>query len=176
MDKYRVAKLVEWAGDLRTRKRLQKVVYLLKAGGCPFDADFTLHHYGPYSHELARLTDEMARTDLLVEVAEPNPMAGQSFSYRLSDKARTQIKQLEREPARPAGAAEFERFEQLARRLLGEPIPRLEYGATVAYFRSQGRPWDQARVAAAKFKNLAPDGLPMREAERLAREVLEAGV
>src|SRR5713226_2600892 len=35
MTRYQLAKLVQWAGTLRTRKRMQKVVYLLQLAGCP---------------------------------------------------------------------------------------------------------------------------------------------
>lgn len=55
MTRYQLAKLVEWAGELRSRKRLQKVVYLLQAAGAPIEAEFTLHHYGPYSFDVAQL-------------------------------------------------------------------------------------------------------------------------
>jgi uncharacterized protein YwgA len=51
MTRYQLAKLVEWAGTLRTRKRLQKVVFMLQAAGCPFDDGFGLHHFGPYSSD-----------------------------------------------------------------------------------------------------------------------------
>ena len=176
MDRYRLVKLVEWADQLRTRKRLQKVVYLLKAGGCPFDVDFTLHHYGPYSHELAQLVDEMVGVDLLKEEAEPNMMAGRSFWYRLSESAREQLAQLNQEADRLEGIDEFDRFESLAKQLLKEPsLKRLEYGATVAYFRKQGKSWEEAQQAAAKFKNQDPGSITMREAEKLAREVLAEG-
>ncbi len=173
MDKYRVAKLIQWAKTLRTRKRLQKVVYLLNAADCPFDAEFNLHHYGPYSHELAQLTDEMVRADLLVEQAEPNPMGGQTYSYQLSERAADQVKSVEDNPHRSEDLKRFEEFSSLADRLLKESVSRLEYAATVAYFKRQDRSWDEARECAAKFKRLPSDGVDMRDAERLAREVME---
>ena len=61
MNRYQLAKLVEWAGCLHTRKRLQKLVYMLQSAGCPLEAEFTLHHYGPYSQEIAGLSDAMVR-------------------------------------------------------------------------------------------------------------------
>ena len=69
MNRYQLAKIVDWAGTLETRKRMQKVVYLLQVAGCPLGADYTLHHYGPYSQEVARLTDEMVQTGILTETA-----------------------------------------------------------------------------------------------------------
>jgi hypothetical protein len=35
MNRYQLAKIVDWAGTLETRKRMQKVVYLLQVAGCP---------------------------------------------------------------------------------------------------------------------------------------------
>ena len=62
MTRYQLAKLVEWAGTLNSRKRLQKVVFMLQAAGCPLQAEFYLNHYGTYSLEdVTRLTDEMVR-------------------------------------------------------------------------------------------------------------------
>ncbi|MBN1511379.1 MAG: hypothetical protein JXB13_05145 [Phycisphaerae bacterium] len=174
MDRCQLATLVDWAGTLRTRKRLQKVIYLLRAAGCPFDADYTLHHYGPYSSDVARLADAMVQAGLLCEEAEPNVAVGQSFSYRLSDRAQEQLAR--RRTA--CGAVErpdvMDRFEPLARQLLQEPdLQKLEYAATIAYFRSL-RPdegWQAACEAAARFKNQSSESPAMRSAESLAQKV-----
>ena len=77
MNRYQLAKIVDWAGTLETRKRMQKVVYLLQVAGCPLGADYTLHHYGPYSHDVARLTDEMVQASLLVEKTTSNAVGQQ---------------------------------------------------------------------------------------------------
>ena len=55
MDRYQLATLSSWAGErgIQGRKRLQKVVFLLQAAGCPLSSHFTLHHYGPYSRDVA---------------------------------------------------------------------------------------------------------------------------
>jgi uncharacterized protein YwgA len=167
MDRYQLAEIVDWAGDkLRTRKRLQKVVYLLQAAGCPLDVDYTLHHYGPYSHDVAGLTNEMVGAGLLEETAESNAAGGYTYSYELSDRARQQLKELGQRSEQDNG------FEDLARRLLKESLSTLEYGATIAYFQKQAKNWDEARQAAAKFKNQRADDPAMRNAEQLAREVL----
>ena len=41
------------------KKRLQKLAMLLQVSGLKIDADFSLHHYGPYSFELADAADEL---------------------------------------------------------------------------------------------------------------------
>src|SRR5262245_59391417 len=97
MNRYQLARIVDWAGTLGTRKRMQKVAYLLQVAGCPLDAAYTLHHYGPYSQEVARLTDEMVQAGILVEMAGSNSV-GQQFSYRLTEGARTILADFEAIP------------------------------------------------------------------------------
>lgn len=46
MTRYQLAKLISWAGTLHSRKKMQKVVFMLQAAGCPLDAEFYLHLYG----------------------------------------------------------------------------------------------------------------------------------
>ena len=178
MNAYQLAKLVEWAGTLQTRKRLQKVVYLLQAGGCPLDAEYTLHHYGPYSPEVAQRADAMVQASLLHEMVSPNSMRGRSFSYELSERAKSQLDRVGRDPVIQQRHAEFDAFESLARRLLQEPdLKKLEFAATIAYFHKQTleTDWRTAREAATTFKKLPPDSPAMRVAESFAREVLEHG-
>jgi len=174
MNRYQLAKLVEWAGTLHTRKRMQKVIYLLQSAGAPFDADFTLHHYGPYSYDVARLTDEMVRSELLVEESTPNATQGESFQYRLSETARTQVKKLEGDSGNANSLGQMKKVEAQAMTLLNEhDLSKLEYAATIAYFYKKDGNWVKAREAAAKFKNQPPSSPAMNAAEELARQVLE---
>lgn len=151
MTRYQVAKIVSWADNLQARKRLQKVVYLLQSAGCPLTAEFSLHHYGPYSEELARLTDEMVRQSLLVEQSSEHSQ-GKQYSYRLSDAAAKEIIDLEAtEPGRTS-AVEIAHFEARAKDFLAADLRQLEYASTIVYFRRQGEEWDAAVAKAAAFK------------------------
>lgn len=176
MDAYQLAKIVEWAGTLQTRKRLQKVVYLLQAAGCPLNADYTLHYYGPYSADVAQRTDAMVQSGLLCEDESPNAMMGRSFSYRLSEPTQNHLERMEQDPTIQHRLGELDRFEPLARQLLEEPdLQKLEFAATIAYFHNQAaeNTWQAARNAAARFKQQEPDSQVMRDAEDFARHVLE---
>src|SRR5947209_5502505 len=126
MNRYQLAKIVDWAGTLDTRKRMQKVAYLLQVVGCPLDAEFNLHHYGPYSQEVARLTDEMVQAGILDEKAGSNPV-GQQFSYRLNEAARKSLTDFEATPRGRAAAAALTPHEDLARRLFQADLKDLEY-------------------------------------------------
>ena len=151
MTRYHLAKLVDWAGMLKSRKRLQKVVFLLQASECPFGADFYLHHYGPYSEEVARLTDEMVREKLLVETSEGQ--AGyERYNYRLSDDAKHQLTELEAGSRGDKMKAELTAFEVKAQAFLAADLKDLEYAATIVYFQQQGNDWETSVEKATTFK------------------------
>lgn len=167
MTRYQVAKIISWAGSLQARKRLQKVVYLLQSAGCPLVAEYSLHHYGPYSEELARLTDEMVRQSLLVEQSSEHSQ-GQQFSYRLSPTAAAAITDLEATASGRVWALELAAFEVRAKSLLAEDLRQLEYASTIVYFRNQGSDWVGAVAKAAVFKRTEA----VSKALPLAREVV----
>jgi hypothetical protein len=171
MNRYQLAKIVEWAVTLDTRKRMQKVVYFLRAKGCPLDADFTLHHYGPYSQEVARLTDEMVQANLLVERAESN-MVGQQFSYRLSESVRKDLADFEATPPGRVLSDSLAPFEAVARRLFQAGLKELEYASTIVFFREQGHDWPVAIEKMCQFKGLTMGSRVVERADALAREIV----
>jgi uncharacterized protein YwgA len=172
MQPYHLAKLIQWApaGKLKSRKRMQKVVFLLQAAGCAeFDADFILHHYGPYSQDVAALTDQMVSAGLLLEEAEPNQQIGSSYSYRLSDSAKNSLERFEREESGKQMAARLEPFQDRAEELFKTDLKELEYAATVVYFHRQQADWKKAERKTCRFKNLAAGGASVRAATALAK-------
>lgn len=167
MNRYQMAKLVSWAGALESRKRLQKVVFMLKAAGCPLDADFYLHHYGPYSEEVARLTDEMVRQDLLDECSEPCGQ-GMKYTYSLPKEVLQQLQQLETTEQGQKWAKELSPYEEKAKKLLKSEIWKLEFASTILFFHQQGFDWDESVAKAIRFKETDA----VRNALPLAQEVV----
>jgi uncharacterized protein YwgA len=170
MKRYQLAKIVSWAETLHTRKRLQKVVFMLQAAGCPLEAGFYLHHYGPYSEEVARLTDELVRLALFEESATGNGQ-GQQYSYRLTAPTVEKLSQLESSERGQAMLAELTPYEELARRLLQADLRDLEVAATLLYFRRQGDDWSRAVETTCGFKGVPAGGPLLAKAEALARSV-----
>jgi uncharacterized protein YwgA len=152
---------------------MQKVVYLLKAAGCPYDADFYLHHYGPYSTDVAQLTDELVRLDLLEETERANPV-GKQYSYSLPSEVLNSLHDFEQTQAGNAALQEMQPYEEIAKALLQEDVSRLEHAATIAYFKNQGWDWPDAVKRACEFKRLSPDGAAAKSALELARDVMAA--
>lgn len=171
MERYQLAKVVDWAGTVDARKRLQKVVYILKVLRCPLDAEYILHRYGPYSEDVARLTDEMVQTDLLVEKAKANP-TGQQFSYCLSERARAGLAEFQAGARGRSLLQGLEPFESKARRLFQADLKELEYASTILFFREKGHEWPGAVEEMCRFKGLTKGSPMASRAEALAREVV----
>jgi uncharacterized protein YwgA len=138
MTRYQLVKLVEWAGRLRSRKRLQKVVYLLQSAGCPIRAEFMLHLYGPYTHDLSNLSEEMVTAGLLTETPEQFSSVTR-FSYELTNRAVELIEKYENDPERAKAVKSLGRYEPLAKELLGEDLKVLEIASTIAYFHDRDK-------------------------------------
>lgn len=152
MDKYALAKLVQWSGSggVVGRKRLQKVVYFLQQAGCTLGAEYSLHHYGPYSRDVAEACDELVASGLLDERAEMNSV-GTQYTYRLSAGAgESALSQTERRLAERT--ADLGTFRSLAEELLSRDLWELELGSTILYFYDKTTDWDKAAQLACEFK------------------------
>jgi uncharacterized protein YwgA len=173
MTRYQLVKLVEWVGTLNSRKRLQKVVFLLQAAGCPVEADYTLHHYGPYSQEVARLSDEMVQLNLLAESSERNQV-GMQYSYELTERATKEIAELEKTPKGISLAKQLAPFEIKAKELLNTDLWLLEVASTLVYFRQQGHDWPESVERTCKFKSLelSSNRKFITKVEKLARQFI----
>lgn len=171
MERYHLAKLVEWAGTLRTRKRLQKVAYLLQAAGCPIQARFVLHKFGPYSFEVASLVDEMHAAGLFDEDEEPN-YAGRAFNYELSAKGKSWLKEMEGGAAGKKLAKDFSVWRAQAVDLMNRDVRELEVTATILAFKGGSKDWDQALDKACRFKRLDPKEAMAEKALELARQIV----
>jgi len=173
MNKYQLAKLIAIAGKVHTRKRVQKIVFLLQAAGLDLGVSFRLHHFGPYSTEVASLLDEMSRQGILREERYANVVGWQS-EYSLSDDAKRSLVEFEETSKGGALADQFKRHEGQLQRLLGvTDLWELELGATIAYFQKKHGDWNKAVQEACKFKNVSADATKTEQAFALARELAE---
>jgi uncharacterized protein YwgA len=171
MTRYQLAKIVDWAGTLQSRKRMQKVIYLLGAAGCPLENDFGLHLFGPYSPEVAGRADEMTSLGLLREERVGN-FAGQQFNYSLTKETKARLSALEATPEGQTWAQELAPYEARAKELLATDVRELEVGATIVYFRRRGYDWSEAVSRTCNFKGLENRDALVRRAEALAHSIL----
>lgn len=154
--RYRVLSLLAVLGEVRGRKKLQKIVFLLQHWGTDLHCRFTYHFYGPYAADLQVLMQELAAQDLLREERDKG-----QFVYRITDKGRAFIAKWEgrfagEEPpsavsssrkAVPAGLP-VRRLQALA----AQSAPFLELLSTYAYLLETGDGPDSAREKALRLK------------------------
>jgi uncharacterized protein YwgA len=177
MDRLILAKIIDLAGgNVKTRKRLQKVIYLLKETGAPIESSFILHYYGPYSHDVARQVDEMVNLNLLTESLEPSGVSGTAYSYLLPESTKSQLDRIAKDQPEHSRLAELAPYESIAKILLEEDnLTKLEFASTVVFFHNQrNKDWDEARKAASKFKKQDDSSEIMKQAEELARQVIKS--
>jgi len=163
MNRLQLATLLSWAGDagLQGRKRLQKVVFFLQEAGCPLDCKYTLHHFGPYSRDVADRCDEMVAARLIDETVEPqNGVTQYAYSLKPATQALLANKQ----------DRNLEPFEELGKRLIDEKLWLLELGSTILLFYSQCPDWEKALNKACAFKKVDPNDW-IRKALALAQQV-----
>jgi len=167
MNRLQLATLVSWAGQegFQGRKRLQKVVYLLQQAGCPLGCSFTLHHYGPYSRDVADVCDEMVAAGLIEEGG--GPAAGvMQYAYQLSPRTSALLSDTADEG--------MQRFQDLATSLINESIWPLELGATILLFHQRVGDWPKAMALACEFKKVPADIPASQNALALAKRVKQA--
>lgn len=177
MRRYPLAKLVEWSGDegLKGRKRLQKMVYFLQAAGWDLGAEYSLHHFGPYSRDVAEASDDLVAMGVIDERDEQIPTNGSSvlqYIYTLNPQRGTvSVEEAEsRSPDAKLGANEFREF---AVRLQNENLWVLELGSTIHFFYNSpsGGDWEAAVRRALEFKKRDNKDPCLAAALQLAKDV-----
>lgn len=166
VQKYPLAKLIQWSGPTGVvgRKRLQKIVFFLQKAGCPFGADYTLHHYGPYSRDVADACDELVAAGILNERAEINSV-GTQYTYTVSaDSGMAAIEQTENRLREQAET--MTTFKSLAEELLRKSLWELELGSTILYFFQKSASWEDAQRLACEFKGKNASNEPALPAAR----------
>lgn len=167
MNRLQLATLLSWAGEngLQGRKRLQKVVFFLQEAGCPLDCRYTLHHFGPYSRDVADRCDEMVAAGLVVEKGGP-ATGGMQYTYTLTPSTAAFLAQ--------AADGGMRSFQQLGSELIQANLWDLELGSTILLFHRQIDDWNDAFIRACKFKNVPPDADASRAAIAFARRIVGA--
>lgn len=164
MNRLQLATLLSWAGEdgLDGRKRLQKIVYFLQYAGCDLGCRYTLHHYGPYSRDVADTCDEMVAAKLIEESG--GPKAGQmQYTYQLPLKTQRLLEGIDDE--------QMDAFAVLGKRLMGEEIWPLELGSTILFFYEQNGDWQNAMVEACTYKKADVDNEVSQKALALAKDI-----
>lgn len=83
-DHAKLLSLLNLAGEVTGRKKLQKIVYIAKKLNFPFPERYNFHFYGPYSEELTLKIEEMCNLGFINELKEKKGGYYQ-YRYKLSE-------------------------------------------------------------------------------------------
>lgn len=173
MNTYALAKLIEAAGGVDSRKRLQKAVYLIQLAGHDLEARYFLHFYGPYSRDVAEATDMLAQCGILKETAELLPW-GEQYAYEVDDEGQKKLDAVSKDQDETSNEGLNEAIEKF-RQLKTVDRWQLELAATVAYYRDNDcSDWDEAVAKTAEFKRVAADAGVLSDALDLAQKYYSA--
>ena len=78
--RYRLLSLLNNAGVIRGRKKLQKTFYIIQSLGYDFDLKYSYHNYGPYSAQLQWEIDNFVEEKIVEEKRDAN-----CYSYAALD-------------------------------------------------------------------------------------------
>lgn len=131
------------AGEIRGRKKLQKMVFIAQSLDYPFTEPFDLHVWGPYSELLAIKLKEMTDWGFAQEEALPGPAGNHHYIYTPGPNA-------ERAAAGPDTPAD--RFSALVMHLNSQDATLLEGAATVLYLRAKGLTGEAVGTTLARLK------------------------
>lgn len=134
--------LLEKAGEITGRKKLQKIVYIAQKMHVPFSERFKFHMFGPYSEELTLRIEELCNLGFLKEEKEVKANYEQ-YRYTLTDEGKSfiQLYQLN-----------IPHLEELVQTLNKESSRFLELVATLLYFSDLPKEEAAEKVFAAKKK------------------------
>ena len=167
MKDYWLAKLIASVGEVNSRKRLQKAIYLLQLAGCPLQCDYILHYYGPYSFELAGLMDQLEGADIIKETPEQLGTDVVRYKTKIALKGRKAIISFEKTESGKHISEKITPFIPRFETLNGEDLWILELAATVAYFHQNN--WAEAQKQTASFKGVVIHDTNLKKAVKLAR-------
>jgi len=139
-----------------------------------WDVDFRLHHYGPYSTEIASSLDELASREILIEEEQSNSV-GVQYNYRLPESTSLMLEMIEQKPTEVISKQkqEFGEYKEKIDQLLKENLWLLELGSTIAHYYVQVNDWDEAKKQACAFKRVESERKSSLAALKLAKSVIE---
>lgn len=161
-----VALLVRACGEIKGRKKLQKIVYILQEAGGPFRERFGMLHYGPYSSELKSELDLLVDDNNRLIAEEKVQEAYETYVYSPGEKLDELLTSVEATPE-PSWA-------KTARDLNKRSAQMLEAVSTILFLQRRG--FDSDRIE-ERFKKIKPQLAALfDEAQKLAAKYVTTAV
>lgn len=135
--------------ELKYKKRIQKMIYLCKTLGYPFDEDFTYHYYGPYSFELASEIDNLVELKMLEQTENKKEMGS---LFKITKDGREIVKR----EIGVIAAGEYSKLFKLIKEMNGKSPGFLEVVSTIEYLRASN--YDNSSIL-TKINELKSDAI-----------------
>lgn len=140
LDEMKLARVVDAAGGIDGRVKMQKIVYLLKAMGfdLPFD-DFAIRQQGPYSRAVACSADLLTGGGFLIETRKElgEQDAGGKPIVQYSYEVRETFSQFLREHFEIEAPKGQPALDEIAKELMSKDRKTLEVAATKLYLQRE---------------------------------------
>ena len=143
------------------RKRLQKLSMLLQHAGADLDAEFSLHHYGPFSSELAEAADDLFVDGL---INEQRRSVG-TYGMRQSEYSLSEPDEFEEKLQQP--------FDDLLLKLNEFTTIELEMASTIAFFERENGNRKKAVAEASSIKPTKAIPPVLEKAEAILETISE---
>ncbi|MFG6495984.1 YwgA family protein [Fictibacillus sp. UD] len=141
-DHLKVVTLIQEAGEVVGRKKLQKMVYIAKKLNFPFQEKYQFHFYGPYSEELTLKIEELCNMGYIHEVKEK--VSGYSqYRYAVNEEGQKLLSTY---------GAEIEQLGNCVRSMNEQSSRFLELVSTVMYFEKLEQDEIKEKVQTVKAK------------------------
>jgi uncharacterized protein YwgA len=135
-------------GEVRGRKKLQKIVYILEHYGMDAPYKYSYHFYGPYSAQLQEEIEFLVQYNFIEEISENG-----TYEYKITDEGERFRKQIGRNQ-------DISINNELLTKLNAESSQFLEMLSTYIFLLSSGYDDAAARSKAAELKPHLKDLIP----------------
>nr|WP_231618390.1 MULTISPECIES: YwgA family protein [unclassified Fictibacillus] len=134
--------MIQEAGEVVGRKKLQKMVYIAKKLNFPYQEKYQFHFYGPYSEELTLKIEELCNMGYIHEVKEK--VSGYSqYRYAVNEEGKKLLSTY---------GAQIEKLGSCVRSMNEQSSRFLELVSTVMYFEKLEKDEIKEKVQTVKAK------------------------
>nr|WP_231620366.1 YwgA family protein [Fictibacillus sp. 26RED30] len=134
--------MIQEAGEVVGRKKLQKMVYIAKKLNFPYQEKYQFHFYGPYSEELTLKIEELCNMGYIHEVKEK--VSGYSqYRYAVNEEGQKLLSTY---------GAQIEKLGSCVRSMNEQSSRFLELVSTVMYFEKLEKDEIKEKVQTVKAK------------------------
>ncbi|MCJ7841583.1 YwgA family protein [Lederbergia sp. NSJ-179] len=141
-DHQRLMNIFALSGEVTGRKKLQKMVFIAKKLGFPFQEKFEFHFYGPYSEELSLRVEELCNFGFLSETKEDKGGYSQ-YKYQMTENGREFLEEY---------PTEIPHLKECLTNMNEQNARFLELVSTVLYFEQQSREEVEVKIQTLKPK------------------------